>query len=84
MSDQQLALQSAEYLKNLKAISSLTGKTVDEMKAEQKAAQNNLAFRNKLATMDADQQKEVMAAMAAVPLVAAAVMAVVCTTTVPR
>jgi len=67
LSDQQIADQSYEYMKSLKVISALTGKTADEMKAERDEAAGNLAFQAKLATLSAKQAQEVTAAMRGVP-----------------
>jgi len=63
----ELAFQSGLYMKNLKVISALTGKTADEMLKERDEALSNLAFRNKLSKMTAEQQEEIMAAMGRVP-----------------
>jgi hypothetical protein len=64
---EQIAEGSYEYMKNLKVISALTGKTASEMKAERDDALSNLAFRNKLSKLDVDQQEAIMAAQANIP-----------------
>lgn len=52
MSDQQIADQSFEYMKTLRVISALTGKTAEQMKEDRNAALQNLAFQAELAKMD--------------------------------
>lgn len=63
----QLALGSFEYMKNLKVISALTGKSADEMQKERNEALGNLAFRNKLSKLGAEQQVKIMTALNRVP-----------------
>ena len=63
MSDQAVAQETYEYMKNLRVVAAMTGKSAETLKAEQKSAMDNIAFRVKVQGMEADKQKELMAAM---------------------
>lgn len=67
MSDQQIADTSFEYMKNLRVISALTGKTADQMKEDRDAALQNLAFQAELAKMDPAVRTEMESALSAMP-----------------
>lgn len=58
LSDTQIAEQSAVYMKNLKAISAMTGQTVDEMLAERKQAAQNIAIQAELAKYTGDTRAQ--------------------------
>jgi len=51
LSDRQISNMSLEYMKNLKVISALTGKSADQMKKERDEAMQNLAWQAKIREM---------------------------------
>lgn len=63
MSDEQIALGSTEYLKNLKAISAFTGEDVKSAKARAKAMADELAVRDKLEEMGGEARQKFEAAV---------------------
>lgn len=67
MTTTQIADASFEYMKNLRIISALTGKTAENMKKDRDAALSNLAFQSKLAQMDPAIRKEMESALAGMP-----------------
>jgi chemotaxis protein histidine kinase CheA len=65
--DAQLIAGSGEYLKNLDALSKLTGKSKDALQAEQDALMNDAAYRTKLAEMDPKGAAELNKLMLSLP-----------------
>jgi len=60
----QVAERAASYATTLQTLSKLTGESVDKLKEEQQARQNDVAFQLKLSKMGADEQEKVMKGMA--------------------
>ncbi len=67
MSDKDVADASFEYMKNLRVVSALTGKSAEDMKKDRDAALQNLAFQAKLAKMEPAVRTEMEAALGALP-----------------
>jgi hypothetical protein len=67
MTDQQIRDASFEYMKNLRVVSALTGKSAEDMKKDRDAALQNIAFQAKLAKMDPAVRVEMEAALGAMP-----------------
>lgn len=61
MSDQQIVASSTAYLKNLDAVSKLTGKQKDALQAEQEARQNDSRLRAMLAGKDVETATNIQA-----------------------
>ena len=66
-STEDLVESSTEYLKNLSAISRLTGESVKDLQGQQDAMQNDAKFRALLARSDADTADELNRLMLSVP-----------------
>ena len=62
-----LTQQTGQYLKNLDAVSKLTGKTKDTLQAEQDARQNEAKYRIMLAELGPTQAAEMEKLMDAIP-----------------
>jgi hypothetical protein len=67
MSDAQLAKTSADYLKNLDAVSRLTGKNKDALQAEADARMADSQYRLMLAKLDPDGAANLEMLMASIP-----------------
>ena len=67
LSDEQVAGQSAAYSKNLAVMSSLTGKSVDELKKERNQALSNMAMRAKMAAMPPEISVEMNKVLTGMP-----------------
>ena len=63
----ELVQGSADYLRNMDALSKLTGKSKDALKAEQDALLADAAYRTRLATMDPKGAEQLNAMMLATP-----------------
>ena len=63
----ELIQGSADYLRNMDALSKLTGKSKDALKAEQDALMADAAYRTRLATMDPKGAEQLNAMMLATP-----------------
>ena len=63
----ELVQGSADYLRNMDALSKLTGKSKDALKAEQDALMADAAYRTRLATMDPKGAEQLNAMMLATP-----------------
>jgi hypothetical protein len=61
LSDTQIAEQSYAYMKNLKAISTMTGQTVEEMQSEREAAARNIAVQANLSKYTGDVRTQMQA-----------------------
>ena len=58
------AAAAADYAKNLTTLSKLTGKDIDQIKQEQMAKQNDIAFQMEMAKLDEKERDKVNKAMA--------------------
>jgi len=67
MNTEQLTKASVDYLKNLDALSKLTGKSKDALEAEQDAMMNEAKFRALLQGKDAKTQEQLKRLMMSVP-----------------
>lgn len=67
MSDAQLISGTHEYLKNLDAVSKLTGKSKESLQAEEDARQADAQYRIMMSRLDADGQKNMEALMKSIP-----------------
>ena len=67
MSDAQLISGTHEYLKNLDAVSKLTGKSKESLQAEEDARQADAQYRVMMSRLDADGQKNMEALMKSIP-----------------
>ena len=67
MSDAQLISGTHEYLKNLDAVSKLTGKSKESLQAEEDARQADAQYRVMMSKLDADGQKNMEALMKSIP-----------------
>ncbi len=67
LTDQQLVASTAGYLKNLDAVSKLTGKSKDALQAESDARMNDAKMRVMLAGTDADTHGRVNSLLNALP-----------------
>jgi len=65
--DAQLRAGTYEYLKNLDAVSKLTGKTKEALQAEQDARMADAQYRTMLRSLDADGQKQLELLMQTIP-----------------
>jgi len=63
-SAREVAQRAAEYASTLQTLSKLTGKSVDQLKDEQREAQLGIAFQTKMANMSAKQQAKITAGLA--------------------
>lgn len=60
----QVAKQAANYATTLQTLSKLTGKSVDQLKEEQMAQQNDVAFQLKMANMSGEAAEKIRQGMA--------------------
>jgi len=67
MSNAQLIQQTGDYLKNLDAVSKLTGKTKESLQAEQDARMADAQFMQMKRKLDADGQKQLELLMQTIP-----------------
>lgn len=67
MSNQQLILQTGQYLKNLDALSKLTGESKEALQQQQDALMADAQFRVMRRKLDADGQQELDAFIKSVP-----------------
>ena len=67
MSDAQLVASTGAYLKDLDALTKLTGKNKSELEGERNARLKDAQFRNIMSKMDVDSQKNLQNLMDSIP-----------------